>query len=70
MSDIKSYPMFLTTTHIAELLNLHRKTVIELCARGKIPCARKVGNSWRVRRDLFWDWMSGNANSQGKRACL
>ncbi len=33
---------------VAEVLKIPRKTAVELCRRGEIPGAKKVGREWRV----------------------
>lgn len=52
-------PEVLTCDEVARLLKLRPKTVMDLCAKGDIPCARKVGGRWRIRKDLLWEWLDG-----------
>jgi excisionase family DNA binding protein len=55
---IEAYPLTMTPTEAAEIVRLEPKTVMGLCAAGKIP-ARKVGGAWRIRRDVLWEWLRG-----------
>ncbi len=43
-------PEFLTPNQAAELLQLPRRTVLELCRRGELG-ARKLGRTWRIPRE-------------------
>lgn len=56
--EIGEYPITLSPTEAAEIVRLEPKTVMGLCAAGKIP-ARKVGGAWRIRRDVLWEWLRG-----------
>ncbi len=45
-------PEFLTPNQAAELLQLPRRTVLELCRRGELG-ARKLGRTWRIPRQAI-----------------
>ena len=52
----------MTTKEAAEYLRLNYMTVYKLAQRGKIP-ATKVGGSWRVKREILDQWLSGQATA-------
>ncbi len=54
---------FLTVDELAELLRLNRKTVYEAIARGDIPGARRIGESYRIHRATVIEWFT---SSQGR----
>lgn len=41
---------------VANLLNLPRKTVLDLCRQGRLP-ATKIGWRWVFHREAFLDWL-------------
>lgn len=53
-----TYPLLLTPTEASELLRLKPKTVMGLCAAGKLP-AFKLGGVWRIRRNDLWEMIGG-----------
>ena len=57
----------LTPREAAEYLSVHVRTIYRLAKNGDIP-GRKVGGSWRFKRDVLDDWLSWRENSfsQGK----
>ena len=52
----------MTPRETAEYLRLHCMTVYKLARVGKIP-ATKVRGSWRVERETFDEWLSGQATA-------
>ncbi|MDO8957421.1 MAG: helix-turn-helix domain-containing protein [Deltaproteobacteria bacterium] len=42
----------------ADYLNIHLRTIYRLVKNGKIP-GRKIGGSWRFKRDVLDEWVSG-----------
>ncbi len=48
----------LTPREAAEYLSIHVRTIYRLAKNGEIP-GRKVGGSWRFRKDALDDWLSG-----------
>ncbi len=48
----------LTPRETAEYLNVHVRTIYRLAKSGDIPC-RKVGGSWRFKKDALDQWLSG-----------
>jgi excisionase family DNA binding protein len=57
----------LTPREAAEYLSVHVRTIYRLAKNGDIP-GRKVGGSWRFKKDALDDWLSWRENpfSQGK----
>jgi excisionase family DNA binding protein len=52
----------MTPRETAECLRLNFMTVYKLARIGNIP-ATKVGGSWRVERETFDEWLSGQATA-------
>lgn len=52
------WPDVLTLEETAERLRISRPTLLELAARGEIPCQR-VGKQWRFHRDAVLAWLAG-----------
>lgn len=48
----------LTPKEAAQYLSVHVRTIYRLVKRGEIP-GRKVGGSWRFKKDALDDWLSG-----------
>lgn len=48
----------LTPKEAAQYLSIHVRTIYRLAKRGEIP-GRKVGGSWRFKKDALDDWLSG-----------
>lgn len=48
----------LTPKEAAQYLSVHVRTIYRLAKRGEIP-GRKVGGSWRFKKDALDDWLSG-----------
>ena len=57
----------LTPREAAEYLSVHVRTIYRLAKNGDIP-GRKVGGSWRFKKDALDEWLSWRENpfSQGK----
>lgn len=51
----------MTPREAAEYLNVHVRTIYRLAKRGEIP-GRKVGGSWRFKKDALDEWLSGKSN--------
>ncbi len=49
---------FLTIKQVCEQLQLAERTVYDLCRKGKLPGAAKVGGSWRVEEAALLAWIS------------
>lgn len=47
----------MTIPEVCELLRLGERTVYELCRRGKLGGAIKIGGQWRVERSAFEAWV-------------
>lgn len=54
---------------LAEVLGLHKRTVLDYCEKGKIK-ARKVGRRWAVSADNLRDFINTATNTaaDGARA--
>ena len=48
----------LTPREAAEYLSVHVRTIYRLAKFGEIP-GRKVGGSWRFKKDTLDNWLSG-----------
>jgi len=54
----------LTPREAAEYLSVHVRTIYRLAKSGEIPC-RKVGGSWRFKKDALDVWLSWGENPMG-----
>ena len=45
----------------AEYLSVHVRTIYRLAKNGEIP-GRKLGGSWRFKKDALDEWLSGREN--------
>lgn len=52
----------LTPKEAAEYLSVHVRTLYRLVKKGDIP-GRKVGGSWRFKKDALDAWLSGRDKS-------
>ncbi|MBS3906827.1 MAG: helix-turn-helix domain-containing protein [Syntrophaceae bacterium] len=48
----------LTPREAAEYLSIHVRTIYRLAKNGDIP-GRKIGGSWRFKKDALDEWLSG-----------
>jgi excisionase family DNA binding protein len=48
----------LTPREAAEYLSIHVRTIYRLAKHGDIP-GRKIGGSWRFKKDALDEWLSG-----------
>jgi excisionase family DNA binding protein len=57
----------MTPREAAEYLSVHVRTIYRLAKNGNIP-GRKVGGSWRFKKDALDEWLSWreNPSSNGK----
>ncbi len=57
----------MTPREAAEYLSVHVRTIYRLAKNGDIP-GRKVGGSWRFKKDALDEWLSWreNPSSNGK----
>jgi excisionase family DNA binding protein len=51
----------LTPREAAEYLSIHVRTIYRLAKNRDIPC-RKIGGSWRFKKDALDEWLSGKEN--------
>jgi excisionase family DNA binding protein len=49
----------MTPREAAHYLSIHVRTLYRLVKNGEIP-GRKVGGSWRFKKDTLDGWLSGN----------
>jgi excisionase family DNA binding protein len=58
----------LTPREAAEYLSIHVRTIYRLAKKMEIP-GRKVGGSWRFKKEALDEWLSGRQipSLQGKR---
>jgi excisionase family DNA binding protein len=57
----KSEIYVLTPREAADYLSIHVRTIYRLAKNGDIPC-RKIGGSWRFKKDALDQWLSGREN--------
>ena len=55
---------YITVSEIAHELRVARMTVYRLLRSGEIPSVR-IGRSFRVRRDVFEDYLARNTSGAG-----
>jgi excisionase family DNA binding protein len=55
----------MTPREAATYLDVHVRTIYRLAKKGEIPC-RKVGGSWRFKKEVLDEWLSGRENSSSK----
>ncbi|MBM4339953.1 MAG: helix-turn-helix domain-containing protein [Deltaproteobacteria bacterium] len=51
----------MTPREAADYLSIHVRTIYRLAKNGDIPC-RKIGGSWRFKKDALDEWLSGRDN--------
>jgi len=51
----------LTPREAAEYLSIHVRTIYRLAKNGEIP-GRKIGGSWRFKKNALDEWLSGKIN--------
>ena len=51
----------MTPREAAEYLSIHVRTIYRLAKNGDIP-GRKVGGSWRFKKDALDEWLSWKEN--------
>ena len=51
----------MTPREAATYLDVHVRTIYRLAKKGEIPC-RKVGGSWRFKKDALDEWLSCGEN--------
>lgn len=56
----------LTPREAAEYLNVHIRTIYRLAKNGEIP-GRKVGGSWRFKKNVLDELLSGRENPTEKK---
>jgi excisionase family DNA binding protein len=57
----------MTPREAADYLSVHVRTIYRLVKHGEIP-GRKIGGSWRFKKDALDEWLSmrENPSSNGK----
>jgi excisionase family DNA binding protein len=56
----------MTPREAAEYLSIHVRTIYRLAKLGEIP-GRKVGGSWRFRKDTLDAWLSEKENPSERK---
>ncbi len=56
----------LTPREAAEYLSVHVRTIYRLAKGGEIPC-RKVGGSWRFKKEALDEWLSWGKSGIGRQ---
>jgi excisionase family DNA binding protein len=51
----------LTPREAAEYLSIHVRTIYRLAKNGEIP-GRKIGGSWRFKKNALDEWLSGKTS--------
>lgn len=60
-SQNQEYPVFYTTSEIADMLKMNPQVIARKLQRGEIT-AYKIGKDWRVSERDFWVWMKKHTN--------
>jgi excisionase family DNA binding protein len=55
----------MTPREAADYLSIHVRTIYRLAKHGEIP-GRKVGGSWRFKKEALDDWLSWKDNPSQK----
>ena len=55
----------MTPREAADYLSVHVRTIYRLAKNGDIP-GRKIGGSWRFKKDALDQWLSGQENPSSK----
>ena len=55
----------MTPREAAEYLSVHVRTIYRLAKNGEIP-GRKIGGSWRFKKDTLDEWLSVRENPSEK----
>jgi excisionase family DNA binding protein len=55
----------MTPREAADYLSVHVRTIYRLAKNGEIP-GRKVGGSWRFKKDTLDDWLSWREDPSSK----
>ncbi len=63
MNGNSNAPDYLTTEEVCALLKLSDRTVYDLCRKGKLPGAAKVGGVWRVERAVLVAWLKAGGDA-------
>jgi excisionase family DNA binding protein len=61
----KSMKEIMTPREAADYLSVHVRTIYRLAKNGEIP-GRKVGGSWRFKKDALDEWLSWRENPSSK----
>ncbi|OIJ13808.1 DNA-binding protein [Anaerobacillus arseniciselenatis] len=61
----EDYPIVLTASDIAEILQISKPTVYELMRQRDFPIISGIGNIKRVKRDAFFAWLDKRSQQAG-----
>jgi excisionase family DNA binding protein len=56
-----------TIDELAKLVNKHPETLRQLARLRRLPGAYRIGNEWRINRELFQAHRNGGADRAGSR---
>jgi len=56
----------LTPHDAAKYLSVHVRTIYRLAKKGEIP-GRKIGGSWRFKKNTLDEWLSGRENISSRK---
>jgi len=56
----------LTPHDAAKYLCVHVRTIYRLAKKGEIP-GRKIGGSWRFKKNTLDEWLSGRENISSRK---
>ena len=60
-------PEYLTIEEVSALLRLSDRSVYDLCRKGKLPGAAKVGGVWRVERVKMLAWLASGGGDDDQQ---
>lgn len=60
----------LTINEVCELPRLSERTVYDLCRRGQLVGAAKIGNQWRVEKSRLVAWLDSGGGAEFQRQGL
>ena len=55
---------YLTIEEVCALLKLSDRTIYDLCRKGKLPGAAKVGGVWRVDQSKLTAWLQAGGDAE------
>jgi len=65
LDGVRIMKEIMTPREAAEYLSVHVRTIYRLAKNGEIP-GRKIGGSWRFKKDTLDEWLSWRENPSHK----